>query len=71
MMKTNLLALLAYMLLWFFTGCSADIYVSPEGNDSSPGSFRKPFATIQKAIEAVETSFGKKSQRDCRILLGD
>ena len=71
MMKTNLLALLAYMLLWFFTGCSADIYVSPEGNDSSPGSFRKPFVTIQKAIEAAETSFGKKSQRDCRIWLGD
>lgn len=30
------------------------LYVSPQGNDSNPGSFDRPFATLDKAFETVE-----------------
>lgn len=31
----------------------ADFYVAPKGNDSNPGTLDKPFATLERAIEAV------------------
>ena len=31
----------------------ADFYVSPEGNDTHPGTTTQPFATVQKAQKAV------------------
>ena len=32
---------------------NADFYVSPNGSDKNPGSFDKPFATVERAQEAV------------------
>ncbi len=33
--------------------CEGDFYVAPNGNDANDGSLRKPFATLQRAAEAV------------------
>lgn len=34
-------------------GVSADFYVSPEGNDSDPGTLAKPFQSLSRARDAV------------------
>ena len=40
--------------------CSAQPYfVSPSGNDASPGTLRKPFATVQRAQQAVRQKRGE------------
>jgi hypothetical protein len=39
--------------------CSAQpYYVSPQGNDANPGTLKKPFATLQRAQEAVRHKRG-------------
>ena len=59
------------LILGVFSACDAEYFVSPEGDDLSTGSRRKPFATIQKAVEAAEISFEKNPRKNCRIWLAD
>ncbi len=43
-------------IICIFSACSDnqnEIFVSPEGNDSNPGTFDKPLATAERAIEVV------------------
>ena len=37
----------------------ADLYVSPQGNDTNPGTKEKPIATLGKAVEKVRPHAGK------------
>src|ERR1035438_1599052 len=40
--------------------CSAQPYfVSPSGNDTNPGTLRKPFATVQRAQQATRQKHGE------------
>ena len=52
------LFLLSFITLNCYSGVQANFYVSPNGNDNYPGSLMKPFATIQKAREVVQTING-------------
>lgn len=49
---------LALVLLMFSLNTRAQqmIYVSPDGNDSHPGSIHQPFKTMEKALDAASTS---------------
>lgn len=43
-------------IVYIFSACSGnknEIFVSPEGNDKNPGTFDKPLATAERAIEVV------------------
>ena len=48
-----LISTLAILLL-AFTALGADYYVSPDGNDSNPGSLQASFKTIQKALNTTK-----------------
>ena len=37
------------------SGYSAEYFVSPDGNDKNPGTLKKPFRTIQKAVTSVKS----------------
>jgi hypothetical protein len=53
MKKAKLLYIVMFI---YFSGFSQNLYVSPEGNDSFPGTLNQPFKTIQKALDvAVES----------------
>ena len=47
-----LLPLLWLALAWF--SCASEFYVSPEGNDSNPGTQEKPFAHIQNGVNRLQ-----------------
>jgi hypothetical protein len=52
---------LAALALALFAACSCvaqPYYVSPSGNDANPGTLKKPFATLQRAQEAVRQKHG-------------
>jgi hypothetical protein len=57
------------IILQVLTGNSADFYVSPNGNDSNPGTQENPFATIERAKQAAESSFRQNPNEDCTIWL--
>jgi hypothetical protein len=42
------------------TGRAAEYWVSPSGNDSNPGSKRRPFATLSAAQQAARAQAGKE-----------
>ena len=47
----------ALPILLLFTPCSlfgADLFVSPDGNDTGPGSLEKPFRTVQQGVDALK-----------------
>ena len=46
---------LSAVLLWVVAGSlgAAEFFVAPTGNDKNPGTLEKPFATVQRAQEAV------------------
>ena len=46
---------LSAVLLWVVAGSlgAAEFFVAPTGNDKDPGTLEKPFATVQRAQEAV------------------
>ena len=46
----------------------ADFHVSPAGSDSNPGTLLKPFATIQKARDAVR-KINKSMDKDIRVFI--
>lgn len=60
-------------LLFLVLICSAayptDFYVAPNGHDSNSGSKQAPFATIEKALNAIKSEFRKASDKDCTIWL--
>jgi len=37
------------------SGYSGEYFVSPDGNDKNPGTLKKPFRTIQKAVKSVKS----------------
>jgi hypothetical protein len=46
------------LVMWFLTAqslLSAEWFVAPDGNDASPGTRAQPFATLERAREAVRT----------------
>jgi hypothetical protein len=47
----------------------ADFHVSPDGNDSDPGTKDKPFATLARARDAVRGLKAGAGVRDIRVLL--
>ncbi len=55
-----------YVCLWSFlalsAGNSVDFYVSPDGNDYHPGTQDAPYATLQKAQDAVRAA--KRSNQE-------
>jgi len=56
--------LLSICVLLLPTLCHADsFYVSPEGNDSYPGTKDRPFATPERAVESVRQELAKKKDR--------
>ena len=50
---------------------AADFYVAPNGDDTGPGTLAKPFASLQRARDAVRkarvkaTSFAKTTSATC------
>ncbi|MDF7825949.1 right-handed parallel beta-helix repeat-containing protein [Pontiellaceae bacterium B12227] len=65
MMKIFSLILLAALLLAGRDGCAetpkADFYVSPEGSDAGAGTLSSPFATLERARDAVRILKRKKT----------
>ena len=48
--------ILILILTNFITiGYGAEYFVSPDGNDKNPGTLKKPFRTIQKAVKSVKS----------------
>lgn len=47
----------------------ASFYVSPKGSDSNPGTFLKPFATLQRARDAVRETIKAGQNQDVLVLL--
>lgn len=62
MIKKIMICLLIGIIISILYSCSArnyEIYISPNGNDSSSGSRIEPLATLQQALELVEEKAGK------------
>ncbi len=47
----------------------ADFYVSPAGDDTNPGTFARPFATIERAQEAVRGLIARGPVGEIRVCL--
>jgi len=69
-MKTQSLLLIVISLL-LAAGCNqgSEYYVSPSGNDTNPGTREKPFASIEKAKEAVRSVWQSKQHADIKVYL--
>ncbi len=50
---------------------STDFYVAPNGRNSNAGTEQAPFATIEKALDAVKAEFRKAPDQDCTIWIAD
>ena len=69
-LRTRLISSLGlYFSLLIATALGADFYVSPSGNDSDAGTKAKPFATVERAREAVREKKQQKPNRDYTVLL--
>lgn len=49
---------------------SADFYVSPDGSDAGPGTQAQPFASLEKARDAVRMKIGAGLDQDVVVELG-
>jgi hypothetical protein len=60
------IAHIAVLILMVFArlATAAEFHVSPKGNDANPGSARKPFATLEKARDAVRAFKQAKGDHD-------
>ncbi len=47
----------------------ADFYVSPAGDDTDPGTFARPFATIERARDAVRVLIAQVPVAEVRVCL--
>lgn len=72
--------LLCMLLLVICTGafCAADVlsepknadfFISPDGDDNNPGTRDKPFATLNRARDAIRKISSGEKNRDIRVLL--
>lgn len=59
-MQLRALAVIGSLLLAHSFAAAGDFYVSPRGDDASPGTLEKPFATLARAQQAVREA--KKSE---------
>jgi len=69
-MKAFILKSLMLLITIFIlpgTISSADFYLSPFGNNANPGIKEKPFATIDRAIQAAEIHFKQNPNKNCTI----
>ncbi len=48
-------AFLALLLFVAFDAWTADVFVSPSGSDANPGTIEKPFATLERARDALRS----------------
>ncbi len=69
-MRTKFYCFIALSIL-FAAGCNqvSEFYVSPGGDDAYPGTREKPFATIEKATEAVRSISKSGQQADITVYL--
>ncbi len=69
-MKTHFL-LFIVVSVFLTASCNqeSEYYVSPSGNDLHPGTREKPFATIQKATEAVRYVLQSRQHADITVYL--
>lgn len=60
-----------FLILFFsrFTVFSTDYFVSPAGNDEFPGTQKKPFKTLERAVRAAQEFFQQNENEDCVIWL--
>ncbi len=59
-------------LVCFFltsTSYSLDYYISPNGSDDNPGTFEEPFATLEKARDAIRAEKPFSSETDVNVWL--
>ena len=49
---------------------AAEFYVAPHGDDANPGTAAKPFASLQRAREAVRVTRATDPPAACQIILG-
>ncbi|OHE77641.1 MAG: hypothetical protein A2107_00340 [Verrucomicrobia bacterium GWF2_62_7] len=61
MSNERLVTLMLAVTIWFGlslpnTTSAAELFVSPDGNDANPGTKAKPFATLERARDAVRQS---------------
>jgi len=70
-MRIARILFLSVLILFHVLGCiqKPAFYVSPKGNDLNPGTKAKPFATIQRATEAVRALLKQKQPADITIYL--
>jgi hypothetical protein len=70
-MKPTLI-FLAVLLLTPLAGLrAAEFHVAPGGNDANPGTMARPFATLERARDAIRATRAAKPQPACRIVVGD
>ena len=69
-MKPTLILLSALMLAPLAAMSGAELYVAPTGNDSNPGTKSQPFATLERARDAVRTTRASTPEIACRIVVG-
>ncbi|QDU61488.1 hypothetical protein Pan216_23480 [Planctomycetes bacterium Pan216] len=67
-MRPMLATLLLTTILAAPPAAATEFFVSPNGNDSQPGTKEKPFATIGRAKQAVRDTLGT-STNDLRVVL--
>lgn len=46
---------------------SSDFFVSPNGNDEFPGTEKKPFRTLDRAMLAAQNFFSQNEDKDCFV----
>jgi hypothetical protein len=70
MMKTQFM-LLTILCLFITSSCNqrSEFYVSPSGKDSNPGTRAMPFASIEKATEAVRSVLPSAPHADITVYL--
>ena len=56
--------MIASVMLMAAFRIDAQIYVSPQGSDSNPGTIDKPFQTIQKAISLQPRKLPKTDRKE-------
>jgi hypothetical protein len=60
--------------VWLLAGCltsvAADVYVSPAGSDTNPGSREKPLASIEAARDIVRAQIANGMKSDITVHLG-
>ena len=69
-MKPTLILLSALMLAPLAAMSGAELYVAPTGNDSNPGTKSQPFATLERARDAVRATRASTPEIACRIVVG-